>query len=256
MKVTQIIDDIGDKKGGFAKASTTSPRKLAKAQTRNAIMKSALRLYSSEGSAGMSMNKVAKGAGIAQPSFYNHFASLDELQQQLSAQLKDNYLSPMRAAWITIIKDYAWLSETQFNQRCEQCLNHIFDAAFINIDLFQRLNEDRLRCGPTTKLSTKPSLELSTKPRTENQLSTSSGLSHLINEIQQEWTQIFVEGLTLSDCDFEASEVNLCVDIASAQVHELILGCHQQRYTRGQAITILCQNLNALFIRFWQKDSV
>ncbi|WP_298980273.1 TetR/AcrR family transcriptional regulator [uncultured Psychrobacter sp.] len=254
--MTQIIDDIGDKKDGFAKASTTSPRKLAKAQTRNAIMKSALRLYSSEGSAGMSMNKVAKGAGIAQPSFYNHFASLDELQQQLSAQLKDNYLSPMRAAWITIIKDYAWLSETQFNQRCEQCLNHIFDAAFINIDLFQRLNEDRLRCGPTTKLSTKPSLELSTKPRTENQLSTSSGLSHLINEIQQEWTQIFVEGLTLSDCDFEASEVNLCVDIASAQVHELILGCHQQRYTRGQAITILCQNLNALFIRFWQKDSV
>lgn len=256
MKVTQIIDDIGDKKGGFAKASTASPRKLAKAQTRNAIMKSALRLYSSEGSAGMSMNKVAKGAGIAQPSFYNHFASLDELQQQLSARLKDNYLSPMRAAWITMIKDYAWLSETQFNQRCEQCLNHIFDAAFINIDLFQRLNEDRLRCGTTTKLSTKPSLELSTKPSTENQLSTSSGLSHLINEIQQEWTQIFVEGLTLSGCDFEASEVNLCVDIASAQVHELILGCHQQRYTRGQAITILCQNLNALFIRFWQKDSV
>ena len=252
MKVTQIIDDIGDKKGGFAKASTASPRKLAKAQTRNAIMKSALRLYSSEGSAGMSMNKVAKGAGIAQPSFYNHFASLDELQQQLSAQLKDNYLSPMRAAWITMIKDYAWLSETQFNQRCEQCLNHIFDAAFINIDLFQRLNEDRLRCGPTTKLSTKPSIELSPA----NQLSTSSGLSHLINEIQQEWTQIFVEGLTLSGCDFEASEVNLCVDIASAQVHELILGCHQQRYTRGQAITILCQNLNALFIRFWQKDSV
>ena len=99
MKVTQIIDDIGDKKGGFAKAGIASPRKLAKAQTRNAIMKSALRLYSSEGSAGMSMNKVAKGAGIAQPSFYNHFASLDELQQQLSAQLKDNYLSPMRAAW-------------------------------------------------------------------------------------------------------------------------------------------------------------
>jgi AcrR family transcriptional regulator len=201
VKVTQIIDDIGDKKGGFAKASTASPRKLAKAQTHNAIMKSALRLYSSEGSAGMSMNKVAKGAGIAQPSFYNHFASLDELQQQLSAQLKDNYLSPMRAAWITMIKDYAWLSETQFNQRCEQCLNHIFDAAFINIDLFQRLNEDRLRCGPTTKFSTKPSLEisieLSTKPSTENQLSTSSGLSHLINEIQQEWTQIFVEGLIL-----------------------------------------------------------
>lgn len=239
MKVKQIIDDVDGKEEGCEEATDASPRNLAKAKTRKAIMQSALHLYSTEGSAGMSMNKVAKGAGIAQPSFYNHFASLDELQQQLSAQLKDNYLSPMRAAWITMIKDYAWLNETQFNQRCEQCLTHIFDAAFININLFQRLNENRLRLSPST----------------ETQLSASSGLGQLINEIQEEWTQIFIEGLTLSDYDFLESEVNLCVDIAAAQVHELILGCHQQRYTRAQAITVLCQNLNALFTRFWQKES-
>ncbi|MGM8885056.1 TetR/AcrR family transcriptional regulator [Psychrobacter sp. 1U2] len=236
----QIIDDIGGKEEGVEEATSPLPRELAKAKTRRAIMKSALHLYSTEGSAGMSMNKVAKGAGIAQPSFYNHFASLDELQQVLSTRLKDNYLSPMRAAWITMMKDYVWLTETQFNQRCEQCLTHIFDAAFVNIDLFRRLNEDRLRCSPTFN----------------SQASANYGLKHLINEIQEEWTQIFIEGLTLSDCDFVESEVNLCVDIAAAQVHELILGCHQQRYTRVQAITILCQNLNALFIRFWQKDSV
>ena len=56
-----------------------SKRDLAKAQTRRALLKSALHLYSQEGAQGMSMNKVAKGAGIAQPSFYNHFASLDAL---------------------------------------------------------------------------------------------------------------------------------------------------------------------------------
>lgn len=235
MKLPDIKADLAlTKKSSVEETTTVLPRELAKAKTRRAIMKSALRLYSSEGMAGMSMNKVAKGAGIAQPSFYNHFASLDELQQQLSAKLKDNYLSPMRAAWITMIKDYAWLTEAQFNQRCEQCLNHIFDAAFVNIDLFQRLNEDRLRF--TLKAKSEPLVGL--------------GLRHLINEIQAEWTQIFIEGLTLSEREFECSEINLCVDIAAAQVHELILGCHQQRYNREQAIHILCQNFNTLFTRF------
>ena len=219
------------------KANKVLPRDLAKAKTRKAIMNSALRLYSSEGIAGMSMNKVAKGAGIAQPSFYNHFDSLDELQQQLSAQLKDNYLSPMRAAWITMIKDYAWLNEAQFNQRCEHCLTHIFDAAFVNINLFQRLIEDRLRFGSNVK----------------TERLTDKGLGNLINEIQAEWARIFIEGLTLSERSFNYSEVNLCVDIAAAQVHELIIGCHQQRYTRVQAIDILCKNLNTLFVSFWQK---
>jgi TetR/AcrR family transcriptional regulator of autoinduction and epiphytic fitness len=50
-----------------------SKREVAKAQTRRGLLKSALQLYSREGAQGLSMNKVAKGAGIAQPSFYNHF---------------------------------------------------------------------------------------------------------------------------------------------------------------------------------------
>ncbi|KTF06444.1 transcriptional regulator, TetR family, partial [marine sediment metagenome] len=79
-------------------APIESKRELAKAKTRRALLKSALRLYSLEGAQGMSMNKIAKGAGIAQPSFYNHFESLDALQNELSAQLKDHYLSPMRLA--------------------------------------------------------------------------------------------------------------------------------------------------------------
>lgn len=71
-----------------------------------------------------------------------------------------------------------------------------------------------------------------------------------MTEIQEEWTDIFIQGLQLSGRYFERTDVNLCVDIASAQVHELILGCHQHRYSRVQAITILSTNFNALFIHF------
>ena len=210
-----------------------SKRDLAKAKTRHALLKSALQLYSLEGACGMSMNKIAKGAGIAQPSFYNHFDSLEALQQELGAQLKDNYLSPMRMAWVDMLKDYAMLSKEAFNQRCQHCLTMIFDAAFQNIALFQRLMEDSLR------------FDL----QAENK-----GLESLITEIRDEWTKIFMQGLQSAECSFEAFDVHLCVDIAAAQVHELILGCHQQRYLQQQAIAMLCKNFDGLFSSFFAKE--
>ncbi|WP_350655645.1 TetR/AcrR family transcriptional regulator [Psychrobacter sp. S1-30-MNA-CIBAN-0213] len=212
---------------------TETKRELAKAKTRHTLLKSALQLYSLEGTYGMSMNKIAKGAGIAQPSFYNHFDSLDALQHELSEQLKDNYLSPMRMAWVNMLKDYATLTRDQFNQRCQHCLTMIFDAAFQNIELFQRLIEDSLRFGSTVE---------------------DKGLGSLISEIQTEWTDIFMQGLQSAECSFEKSEVNLCVDIAAAQVHELILGCHQQRYSRQQAITMSSKNFDSLFSSFFTKE--
>lgn len=217
-----------------AAAPVESKRELAKAKTRNALLKSALHLYSQEGAKGMSMNKVAKGAGIAQPSFYNHFDSLDALEAELSEQLKDNYLSPMRMAWINMLRDYDSLNNDQFNQRCQQGLTLIFDSAFQNIALFQHLIEDRPRFSPKIE---------------------SKGLGNLISEIQQEWTEIFTQGLLLSGRSFENSDVNLCVDMAAAQVHELILGCHQQRYSKQQAITILTINFKTLFNNLFGQRS-
>ena len=208
-------------------------RELAKAKTRHTLLKSALQLYSVEGAFGMSMNKIAKGAGIAQPSFYNHFDSLDALQQVLGEQLKDNYLSPMRMAWADMLKDYPTLSKEDFNERCQECLTLIFDAAFQNITLFQRLLEDSLRFDSNIKCN---------------------GLGSLIIEIRDEWTKIFIAGLQSAECSFDESDVHLCVDISAAQVHELILGCHQQRYSRQQAIEILCKNFDGVFSHFFTKD--
>ncbi|MFT4908257.1 MAG: AcrR family transcriptional regulator [Oleispira sp.] len=222
-----------------AAAPVESKRELAKAKTRRALLSSALQLYSEEGAQGMSMNKVAKGAGIAQPSFYNHFDSLDALEAELSEQLKDNYLSPMRMAWVNMLKDYDSLNNDQFNQRCQQGLTLIFDSAFQNIALFQHLIEDRPRFSP----------------KVEQKERLNKGLGNLISEIQQEWTAIFTQGLQLSGRFFENSDVNLCVDMAAAQVHELILGCHQLRYSKQQAITILTINFKALFNNLFGQRS-
>ena len=211
-----------------------SKRELAKANTRRALLKSALQLYSQEGAQGLSMNKVAKGAGIAQPSFYNHFQSLDALQQELCEQLKESYLSPMRMAWITMLKEFDSLTDELFDQRCQQCLGMIFDAAFQNIELFQHLIEDRPRFGQLKN----------------------NGLGGLVNDLQEEWIDIFSQGLTLSGRTFTSSDVNLFVDIAAAQVHELLLGCHQQRYQREQAIQLLSTSFQSLFINLFVSEKI
>lgn len=224
--IVNVLNSVSAKK-------PETKRELAKAKTRHTLLKSALQLYSVEGALGMSMNKIAKGAGIAQPSFYNHFDSLDALQQVLSEQLKGNYLSPMRMAWVDMLKDYPTLSKEDFNERCQECLTLIFDAAFQNITLFQRLLEDSLRFDSNIERN---------------------GLGSLIIEIRDEWTKIFIEGLQSAECSFDESDVHLCVDIAAAQVHELILGCHQQRYSRQQAIEILCKNFEGVFSHFFTKD--
>ena len=224
--IVNVLNSVSAKK-------PETKRELAKAKTRHTLLKSALQLYSVEGALGMSMNKIAKGAGIAQPSFYNHFDSLDALQQVLSKQLKDNYLSPMRMAWVNMLKDYPTLSKEDFNDRCQECLTLIFDAAFQNITLFQRLLEDSLRFDSNIERN---------------------GLGSLIIEIRDEWTKIFIAGLQSAECSFDESDVHLCVDIAAAQVHELILGCHQQRYSRQQAIEILCKNFDGVFSHFFTKD--
>lgn len=229
------------------KKSMETTRDSAKARTRRALLKSALQLYSLEGSCGLSMNKIAKGAGIAQPSFYNHFHSLDALQNELSEQLKHNYLSPIRTAWIDMLKDYPTLTHEQFHQRCQHCLTMIFDAAFQNIGLFQRLIEDSLRRSPNSKTS------ILDDKATPAHLLAHQGLEGLIGEIKKEWVEIFIQGLSSANRTFEWSEVYLCVDSATAQVHELILGCHQGRYSQSQATGMLCKNFDALFGHFSQE---
>ena len=145
----------------------------------------------------------------------------------------------MRLAWVNMLKDYDVLTKDEFNQQCQQCLTLIFDSAFQNIALFQHLLEDRPRFTADI----------------ENQSSLNNGLGSLVSEIQEEWTEIFIQGLQLSNRTCERSAVNLCVDMAAAQVHELILGCHQQRYSREQAIATLNVSFDALFANFLQGSN-
>ena len=74
-------------------------RQQAKQQTRQRLLDAALALLDAEGEPGLTTTKVAQRAGIAQSSFYVHFADMDDLLRHLIEQLWDE----RRAASLTAI---------------------------------------------------------------------------------------------------------------------------------------------------------
>ena len=62
-------------------------RKEGKEVTRQRLLRAALRILNEQGETDVSASSVAKAAGIAQPSFYEHFSSKNELLRALGHEL-------------------------------------------------------------------------------------------------------------------------------------------------------------------------
>lgn len=92
------------KKAGGKKAKGLT-REQSKALTREKILMATVDTLVEEGAHGFSMNKVAKRAGIAQPSFYVHFANLDELFQAVTDEAFVRYIEPMQKTLQAVLQD-------------------------------------------------------------------------------------------------------------------------------------------------------
>src|SRR5215472_8251088 len=73
-------------------------RKEAKEGTRQRLLRVALRILNEEGETDVSASSVARAAGIAQPSFYAHFRSKDDLLCALGQQLFEIVREALREA--------------------------------------------------------------------------------------------------------------------------------------------------------------
>lgn len=75
-------------------------RTEAKASTRQRLLDAALEILDEEGGAALTTVSVTKRVGIAQSSFYAHFADMDELLRQLTEQLAvERQRTTRRARW-------------------------------------------------------------------------------------------------------------------------------------------------------------
>jgi AcrR family transcriptional regulator len=62
-------------------------RQLAKEQTRQRLLDAALEILDTDGEAGLTTTRVTELAGVKQPTFYVHFAAMDDLLVELVRQL-------------------------------------------------------------------------------------------------------------------------------------------------------------------------
>lgn len=105
--------------------STQKPvsRQASKLKTRQRLLASAIEVLVEEGYAGFSMNKVAKRAGIAQPSFYVHFDSVDDLFEALAEDIRSRFITPFQ----TLLNDM--VADMQFAD-VAGIANRLFHIAF------------------------------------------------------------------------------------------------------------------------------
>lgn len=76
-----------------------------KAKTREKLLEAAIETLIEEGYAGFSMNKVAKRAGIAQPSFYVHFENVDQLFEALAEDVLERFIKPFQISLEVLVQN-------------------------------------------------------------------------------------------------------------------------------------------------------
>ncbi len=87
-----------------ATARSSLSRTELKAQTRARILDAAINTLIEEGYVGFSMNKIAKRAGIAQPSFYVHFENMDQLFEAMAENVAERFIRPLQEALVSVVQ--------------------------------------------------------------------------------------------------------------------------------------------------------
>lgn len=86
-------------------ARTVSSRQIAKEQTRGRLLDAALEILDGEGETALTTTKVTQLAGVKQPTFYVHFADMDDLLLNLLQRLYAERLSLTRETHETVRQD-------------------------------------------------------------------------------------------------------------------------------------------------------
>ncbi len=208
---------------------TSTTRQINKEQTRQRLIQSAHKLILEKGLGGLTMNQISRKAGIAQPSFYNHYSSLAELIIDVRQLMATRYLTPLQNYFVKAVdhwhSQYSTLTEkSEINREALRNLNkdylsYNFDILMRDIDIFKVVLADYHDQGSPLQ----------------------GELGKLIDDINLAWCEFLSDLAQKYQLVIPLSHVQLYVDSLSSITHQLVLGCDQQRYTREQAVNVLTQ---------------
>mgnify|MGYP003671605959 CR=1 FL=1 len=207
---------------------TSTPRQISKEQTRQRLIQSAHKLILEKGLAGLTMNQIARKAGIAQPSFYNHYSALSELIIDVRKLMAERYLAPLQDYFVKAINDWKKQSvdaqNIQLNREALRTLNknylsYNFDILLRDINIFKVVLADYHDQGSPLQ----------------------NELGKLIDDINVAWCEFLSDLAAENNLEIPLDHIQLYVDSLSALSHQLVLGCDMKRYTKEQAVRVLTQ---------------
>lgn len=203
-------------------SEATLSRQASKEQTRQRLIQAAHKLLLEKGLAGLSMNQITRKAGIAQPSFYNHYSNLNELIIDVRKRMAERYLTPLQSYFVNMTE--RWRSMQNHDRETlsslnEDYLSYNFDILLRDIHIFKVVLADY-----------------------HDQSSPVQGeLGKVIDDINLAWCDFLTELAKENQLTIPQDKLRLYVDSLSALSHQLVLGCEQGRYQKQQAVRVLTQ---------------
>ena len=203
-----------------------TPRQISKEQTRQRLIQSAHKLILEKGLAGLTMNKISRKAGIAQPSFYNHYSTLPELIIDVRKLMAERYLLPLQDYFVKAINSWKEqlisapnlpLNRETLRTLNKDYLSYNFDILLRDINVFKVVLADYHDQGSPLQ----------------------NELGKLIDDINLAWCEFLDDLSNENKLAIPQDHIQLYVDSLSALTHQLVLGCDQNRYTKDQAVLVL-----------------
>lgn len=185
-------------------------RKEQKARTRERIIDAAVQVLLNEGFEGFKMRRIAKAAGIAQPSFYAHFENMDGLLSAVSNKVKEHYIYPMQGVMLQMVDG---IEKDQLKTIFRNIYGMLFDMYLSNPELFCiALNEG------------KASSQYGKQLRKE------------IAEYRDIWVDFFGKNAHKLNIEFEQGYAELTIDCLFGMIDAMLLGYIEKRYTDKRKI--------------------
>lgn len=180
-------------------------RKDKKELTRERLIDAALSVVLDGGYANFTMRKVTKKAGIAQPSFYSHFDTMDDLLSAAFNRLRVHYLYPMQDMLLTMVKEGG-----------EESVPLLFSRMYSLVFDFY-LSSPELFC--LTLVDTQSRATVGNRYRKE------------YHNLRYMWSDFFFDNADVFGVTIEKSQSDMVVDALFGMIDSLLQGYIDKRYS-------------------------
>lgn len=182
----------------------------SKAATRQRLLDAGYRLILDEGITALSMNKVTKLAGIAQPSFYTHFNNLADLIDEIAIKLKQDFLYPAQKALIATFNTDSKEDKSVVLRRLYRLL---IEGLFANSFLMQQALE-------------------------RHQANSTFGrhIQSFYIDLKSEWLSFLTQNASTNISDAQRERYSMAIDCLFAMTESLVLGLSRGEYENRDAI--------------------